>query len=181
MDLNVQPVFRFLPQFFKDKLPLAIGEHWLLQKSDRATATAAATPSELKAAPNLSVPEANSTLEVGENLADHFYIKPNFTLKSVFSDFVKNTGKVSPGAYQVDWGSRVGFGLLHNNLRISYQVSGVSALEQIDRSFIFQEARVEVGPFRDFPGVFSARYTKGKRAPSYVNEDRVILAVGIKF
>lgn len=179
VDLNVQPVFRFLPQFFKDKLPFAIGEHWLLHKSDRdAAANAAATPSELKASPNLTAPDANSTLE---SRADHLYIKPNFTLKSVFSDFVKNTGKVSPGAYQVDWGNRVGFGFLENTLRLSYQISGVSPLEQIDRSFIFQEARVEFGPFRDFPGVFSARYTKGKRAPSYVNEDRVILAVGIKF
>ncbi len=178
VDLNVQPVFRFLPQFFQDKLPFAIGEHWLLHKSDRAAATAATTAKELEASPNLVGPDSNSTLE---SRADHFYIKPNFTLKSVFSDFVKNTGKVSPGAYQVDWGNRVGFGLMENTLRISYQISGVSPLEQIDRSFIFQEARVEFGPFRDFPGVFSARYTKGKRAPSYVNEDRVILAVGVKF
>lgn len=43
VDLNVQPVFRILPPLLKDKLPFAIGEHWLIHKSDRAEARAKAS------------------------------------------------------------------------------------------------------------------------------------------
>ncbi|WP_395744491.1 hypothetical protein [Prosthecobacter sp.] len=177
-DLNVQPVFRFLPPLLKDQLPFAIGEHWLIHKSDRLAASDTTAPAAVAGTSDNPANKGASTLE---NIPDYFYLKPNFTLRSVFSDFTKSGGKVNPGDYQVDWGSRVGFGFFHDKLRLSYQLSGVTPLDQMDRSFIFQEARAEIGPFPGFPGVFSARYTKGKRAPSYINEDRVILAVGIKF
>jgi hypothetical protein len=174
VNLNVQPVFTFLPwiPWFKNK-NYVIGEHWILSKSDRTKPAPA--PTDVPPSPDLAT--GTSPLE---QIKHYFYIKPNLTLKSVFSDFTKNRN-IDPGDYQVDWGNRLGYGFFHDKMRISYQLSGVTPLDQIDRSFIFQEARAEVGPFPSFPAVFSARYTKGKRAPSYVNEDRITLSVGAKF
>ncbi|OYW72050.1 MAG: hypothetical protein B7Z37_25995 [Verrucomicrobia bacterium 12-59-8] len=171
VNLNVQPVFKFLPWIFKTN-PFVVGDHYILSKSDRTDPQPAPTAAGTN-------PNQDGTSPL-EQIKHYLYVKPNFTLKSVFSDFSK-TGTVNPGSYQVDWGTRAGLGFFHQKLRVSYQLSGVTPLEQIDRSFIFQEARVETGPFPNCPVVISARYTKGKRAPSYVNEDRVVLAVGMKF
>lgn len=181
VDLNVQPVFKLfhgIPFFekFEKYLPGAIGEHWAFGRQDPPVAAA---PGRITIEPTqVEVTSANSPLE---QLRQYLYIKPNFSFKSVFSDLAKGGGNVNPGDYQFDWGTRFGVGFMHDAFRLSYQLSGVTPIEQIGGSFIYQEARAEYRPTIDSPIVFSARYSKGKRAPSYINEDRVILAVGVKF
>lgn len=123
--------------------------------------------------------KSGEAINDGEKPA-YVHVTPNFTLSSLLDD-VTRTGSVDTGDLLVSWGGRIGFGFFDDRLRVSYHLTGLTPLEQTSQTFVYQEARAELVPVKDRPISLTLLYSRGQRAPSFVDEDRVTLSLGVRF
>lgn len=168
VDFNMQPRVD-LGYLFGDNPGFIIGEkNPLNDLLNRKKSEQPKTPQKAGDAPN----EAEKPAYV--------HVTPNFTLSSLLDD-VTRTGSVDTGDLLVSWGGRIGFGFFDDRLRVSYHLTGLTPLEQTSQTFVYQEARAELVPVKDRPISLTLLYSRGQRAPSFVDEDRVTLSLGVRF
>jgi hypothetical protein len=167
LTLNIQPTFPLIRQRrFVLGQKLTFKE--LLDGSDAAPVELLAGQSSLETEAMKAPP------------SDFIFLRPNFSVDSIL-DSVAENGEVDLSDFALTYGGRLGFSLFRQRVTLSYNLLGISPIEDLGRSHLFHEGRIEYQPYRELALRFTLAYQYGERAPDFRDEERLILSAGLRF